>query len=633
MVHRLLSLLIFPLFCSCLHTTEAEALPPSTDALRKQITSIIRSKKANIAVAIRGIEDNDTLYINAHKPYTIMSVVKFPQALAVLHKADDGTLSPDQVLHFDKANLHSGYSPLKDSLPEGNFNLPLRTVLSYAVSKSDNSACDKLHDLLGGPKATEQYIHQLGIKEMGVATTYERMKDDSLFINWGSANAITDLLYHFYQGDILSPGSRGILLDMMIRTSNDPRRIMGLLPAGTLVAHKTGTSGTDKGITAAFNDAGIVTLPDGRHFAITVLMGDSREPADSNARIIASITKAAWDYYIKKPRPQVAVAMDSLLNTSLSPHPFNGVVFISEKGRNVYSRAMGYSNLEASVPLAVNDQFVIGSVSKQITGVMVLREYEQGHLQLNVPIKKYLPDLQHPWANTITVHQLLTHTHGIPDDGGPVLKFTPGTQFSYSNFGYTLLGRILEKASGKSFPQLSAELFTLCGIKRTCHPEMYHGQHLVNGYLEQPDGSQQSVVLKDVMHGYFIAAGGFISTAEDLVTWNTMLHHGKLLNAANYKMMISAQKNAVRDHPLFGKLQYGCGITTNTQDNITQLGQTGYLPGYAAMSFYYPETGTSMVILSNTAGNPEHLKEAFSWHWGIMNTTRKYLSGKRSLLK
>ena len=104
----------------------------------------------------------------------------------------------------------------------------------------------------------------------------------------------------FLNGDILSDESRRFLWETMVKTTTGPNRIRGLLPAGTVVANKTGTSGhNDDGISAATNDIGVVTLPDGREIIIAVFVTESREPHEVNERIIAEVTRAAWDFFMK----------------------------------------------------------------------------------------------------------------------------------------------------------------------------------------------------------------------------------------------------------------------------------------------------------------------------------------------
>ena len=112
--------------------------------------------------------------------------------------------------------------------------------------------------------------------------------------------------------------------------------------------------------------------------------------------------------------------LDSLLETQ-SPRPFNGVVLITQDDDVLYQKALGFKNFEQRTALEGNDQFVINSNSKQITAALILLEVEKGTINLQVAINTYLPKLKQDWANTVTVHQLLNHTHGIAELNKPLL--------------------------------------------------------------------------------------------------------------------------------------------------------------------------------------------------------------------
>jgi beta-lactamase class A len=122
--------------------------------------------------------------------------------------------------------------------------------------------------------------------------------------NWATPVGIVDLLRAVQLGTGLSPASRSLLLQLMTDTTIGARRLKGLLPPGTVVAHKTGTSATSAGVTAATNDVGIVTLPDGRHLALAVFVSDS--PADLATResVIARIARAAWEWSLSSREPE-----------------------------------------------------------------------------------------------------------------------------------------------------------------------------------------------------------------------------------------------------------------------------------------------------------------------------------------
>ena len=267
--------------------------------------------------------------------------------------------------------------------------------------------------------------------------------------------------------------------------------------------------------------------------------------------------------------------IDSLISTK-STKPFNGVILISQKGKTKYSKIFGYSNIDKKESLKLNDQFVIGSISKQFTAVLVLREFDKGNIDLFVPIRQYIPELTQSWADTVTIHHLLTHLHGITQLDKPT-TFKVGTQYSYSQIGYDLLSKIVEKTSRKSFAELSKNLFEECGMKNTFHPDIKGYNNLVIGYTENDNGK---IEFETETFQNYVAAGSFISTAEDLNIWNKYFYSGKLLKRKTMKMLETKQNGAVRNHPIFGITEYGYGITVDTKENILQFGQTGFAPGF-----------------------------------------------------
>ncbi len=309
--------------------------------------------------------------------------------------------------------------------------------------------------------------------------------------------------------------------------------------------------------------------------------------------------------------------IDSLLLATTTKQ-FNGIVLISQEGKTTYSKILGYSDIEKKDILKLNDQFVIGSISKQFTAVLVLQEFEKGHLNLNIPIHKYLPELKESWTDTVTIHHLLTHMHGITQIDKPT-AFKVGTQYSYSQIGYDLLAKIIEKTSGKSFAALSMDLFAKCGMTNTFHPEIKHYNNLVKGYKENENGK---IEFENETFKNYVAAGSFISTAEDLNIWNKMFYGGQLLKNETMTMVATKQLGAVRNHPIFGITEYGYGITIDMKDSILQLGQTGFSPGFVSMSYYFPKTKTSAIVLENTSYDTDNLKKTFYYHTEILNIIR-----------
>lgn len=272
--------------------------------LRSQLSTIIAPYKATIGIAIKCIETSDTLSVNNAHHYPMQSVYKFPQAMAVLHQVDEGKMSLDQKVHISKKDLDAEtWSPMYKKYPKGNIDLSLGELLEYAVSQSDNNACDILFRLLGGPAKANEYIHSIGFSKIQMVATEREMhqKWTAQYTNWAEPAEMTALLEAFYKGKYLSKSSNDFLMKLMVNSSNSPKRLKGLLPEATVVAHKTGSSGAnDKGLIGATNDVGIITLPDGRHLAITVFVSDATEDFDTTESIIAQIAKAAYDFYVVK---------------------------------------------------------------------------------------------------------------------------------------------------------------------------------------------------------------------------------------------------------------------------------------------------------------------------------------------
>lgn len=268
-------------------------------SLQQQLETLIGAHKGTIGVALSA--GDDAVQINNEHHYPTQSVYKFPQALAILKKIEEGSLSLEQKIHIRKADLRKNtWSPMREQYPKGNIELSVAELLRYSVSMSDNNACDILFRLAGGPAGVNRYIHSIGIQEIQIATTEHEMHRSwpVQYSNWCTPSAMTEMLRGFYTGKYLSPSGTAFLLKLMTESSNSNKRLKGLLPASVSVAHKTGSSGTNKaGLTAATNDVGIITLPDGKPLLITVFVSDATESYEANEAIIARIAKAAYDHY------------------------------------------------------------------------------------------------------------------------------------------------------------------------------------------------------------------------------------------------------------------------------------------------------------------------------------------------
>lgn len=278
-----------------LQTTAQTNIP-----LRQEIQDIIQDKKATVGVAII-FDGTDTLTVNNQYRYPTMSVYKFHQALAVLDYLNKHNLPLEQQVYISKsALLPETHSPLRDKKPEGNFYMPIKELMQYSVSQSDNNACDILFNFLGGTAPVEQYIKNLGIQQIAITKTEQEMSEDfdNQYGNWTTPYAAVQLLEIFLQQELFASNYKIFLSDALIQTSTGKDKIKGLLPSGTIVGHKTGMSSRNSnGVKAGDNDLGFIKLPNNKNLSIAVFIVNSTEDDRTNAEIIAQISKAAYDYF------------------------------------------------------------------------------------------------------------------------------------------------------------------------------------------------------------------------------------------------------------------------------------------------------------------------------------------------
>ena len=268
--------------------------------LKKEISKITEGKKATVAVSVLGIDfpfqyNNN----NAEKKLPMQSVFKYHIALAVLDLVDQGKLSLDQKVFIKKSELlPNTWSPIREKNPEGNFEMPISELIEYSVAMSDNVGCDVLLRLIGGPKVVHDFLISKGVKDTQIVYNEEIMQSEwkNQYENYTTMKSATRLLKDFYKGKILSKKSTEFLLAVMYRTSTGLNKIVEQLPKYAKVAHKTGSSGkNDAGLTGAENDIAIITLPNGKTYAIAIFVSDSTESYDVNCKMISDISKVVFE--------------------------------------------------------------------------------------------------------------------------------------------------------------------------------------------------------------------------------------------------------------------------------------------------------------------------------------------------
>ncbi len=300
-----------------------------------------------------------------------------------------------------------------------------------------------------------------------------------------------------------------------------------------------------------------------------------------------------------------------LLDSVFAETKFNGIISVYRESEKYYGESLGFENFKTKKPLDSNSVFAIGSVSKQFAAAMILVLEEKGKLSTADSISKYLPEYRRSKFGKITIHHLLTHTSGI-SDLGPGLQSEPGVEFNYSNKGYRLLGEIVEAASGKSYDANARALFAKAGLTATYTAENFTGKNLAGAHTGPNSNVTpvQNMPARLAQGSISTAAGGLLSTAADLHRWNYALYSGKLLAPESLQKFL--KHSADMHHPILGSLGYGYGIMLGTAPK--NYLHSGYVKGSPSLILYYPQSRTSVVILSNTADTGRGKKAFFRPH-------------------
>ena len=272
--------------------------------LKKKILQITKDKNGTVAVSVLDFGNDKSVHINGNKKLPMLSVFKFHIGLAVLNEVDQGKLNLDQKILIKKSDLlENTWSPIRERFPEGDIEMPLGLLIKYTVAESDNNGCDILLRLIGGTETVQKFINSKGVRNFTIKVNEEQMHQgfEFMYLNTTTANSANQLLKDFRDKKIVSKTSTDFLMTTMLETSTGKNKIVAQLPESVPVAHKTGSSGkNEKGLTIAENDIGIVTLPGGKSYALSIFVSDSMESAETNTKMIADISKIVFDYFSKK---------------------------------------------------------------------------------------------------------------------------------------------------------------------------------------------------------------------------------------------------------------------------------------------------------------------------------------------
>lgn len=294
---------------------------------------------------------------------------------------------------------------------------------------------------------------------------------------------------------------------------------------------------------------------------------------------------------------------------------FSGAVLIAKNGKTLFAQAYGQADREKKTPNTLKTRFRLGSMNKMFTAAGTLQLVQSGKLDLKAPFGKYLTDYPNKdLASKVTIEQLLSHTGGTGDIFGPefdqkrlelktlqdyvklygnrAAEFEPGSRWQYSNYGFLLLGVLIEKVSGRSYyDYVNDHIFKPAGMTATASdPEDQTVNDRSLGYTRfSGDGLRSNT---DTLPYRGTSAGGGYSTVEDLLKFATALQNHKLLNAQYTEMLTTGKTDAP-----FGKYAYG--FIDATVNGTRCFGHGGGAPGMNGELKICPGPGYVIAVLAN----------------------------------
>jgi len=307
--------------------------PAARHALAERITELGRGFDGEVGIAVRDVETGWTIDWRGDRFYPQQSVSKFWVAITALQRADAGELDLDQRVTLTRQDLTLFHQPIAAQIGADGYTTTLAQLMFRALTESDNTANDAVLRHAGGPTAVRAMLERNrleGIRfgpgerllQSGIAglqwqpafsegnafyqarnsvpierrrEAFERYIDDP--VDGATPNGITAGLARLQRGELLSPESTERLLTIMTQTHTGPQRLRGGLAPGWTISHKTGTGQVLGSVQAGYNDIGILHAPDGRHYALAVMIGRTSTPLPVRMALMQNVVRATIAYH------------------------------------------------------------------------------------------------------------------------------------------------------------------------------------------------------------------------------------------------------------------------------------------------------------------------------------------------
>lgn len=317
---------------------------PAPQGLVDAVEQSVRGFPGLAGAAVRAVDDGWTVEANGRRPMPQQSVSKLWVALTLMEQRDQGRVRLDDPITLTRGDLTLFHQPIAYLVTKnGSYTTTVGDLLNRALTQSDNTANDRLLTLVGGPGAVRDFIANKRLGEIRFGPGERLLQAGTAGLPWrqeyslggfsaarakldpavrkaaldryvdnppdGAAPlAIADALARLARGELLSESSTRIMLDTMGRTVTGRARLRAAMPVGWKLAHKTGTGQDLGGRNAGFNDVGLLTAPDGRRYAIAVMIGDTRAPTTARQQLIQTVARAVTLYGPTAPASGATIA-------------------------------------------------------------------------------------------------------------------------------------------------------------------------------------------------------------------------------------------------------------------------------------------------------------------------------------
>lgn len=321
---------------------QREQAPPAPAALQARLDELATAYGEEVGIAVTDVATGWTAGVDQDRPYPQQSVSKLWVAIAVMRAADEGRLDPDAIVTLTDADRSVFFQPVAYKIGSMGYSTPISDLLRRALVESDNAANDRLMRELGGPDGVAQTLAEMGLTGVKVGAYERDLQALTAGLAWqpdygfgwnfqaarqalpmetrqaaldayladpldgASPAGITAALAALSRGELLSQGSTQRLIDLMTQARTGPRRLKGGLPVGWSIAHKTGTGQDFRGASVGINDVGLLIAPDGRIYAVAVMLRRTHKPVPARLAFMQSVTAAVAEQWIRDGAFQIA---------------------------------------------------------------------------------------------------------------------------------------------------------------------------------------------------------------------------------------------------------------------------------------------------------------------------------------